>query len=261
MKLFIIMIIVGYFLISAYIYISQDSKIFNFVEISNQKPIKLKNVKHISLKISDSIVLDGVYKKASRQNAPLVIYFGGNSDDATRFLLYVEGLDGYDIVTFNYRGFVNSSGKPTQKALFSDALTIYDKFSKGKEVIITGRSLGTGVALYLASKRDCKGVVLITPYDSILSLARGKYPFLPISLLLRYKFESVKYIGSVKAPISVILVENDATIPRKNSDRLISKIKNLDFMEILSNTTHAEVLTHPQFEKTIQKILKRFYVK
>jgi len=258
MKFIIIGIIFVYFIVLSYIYLTQDEKIFNKNAIELLPTFKVANMEHISLHVGDNAILDGVYKHSKKQNAPLLIYFGGNADDATRILLHVEGLVDFDIVSFNYRGYLKSTGKPSEKYLFSDALSIYDKYSKDRKTIIIGRSLGTGVATYLASKREIKGLVLITPYNSIASIAQRKYPIFPINLLLRHKFNSVKYMLHVKAPVSIIEVDNDQVIPHYHLLKLKKVIPNLSLHVILKDTTHADVLTHNKFEKNLQSILGEF---
>ena len=259
MKILLLVVVFLYITVLAYFYFTQNSKIFNISEIPSNPPIVLKNAKKISLEVSDDAVLDGVYKKSNQKNLPTIIYFGGNSDDATRFLLYVKNINNFNIVTFNYRGYVQSTGKPSEKNLFSDALKIYDKFAKDSKIILIGRSLGSGVALYLASKREVSGVVLITPYDSIASLAKEKYPFLPIDLILKYKFESVKYVEKIASPISIIEVKGDRTIPNAHTLKLSKKIKNQGEFIVLENTTHGDVLNHPKFEESIKNIIKGIY--
>lgn len=258
MKFLILGLVFVYLCVVIYIYITQDAKVFQPNLIENREPVSLKNVENLSLEVQKNIVLDGVYKKANKENAPLLIYFGGNADDATRILLHVKNLKEFDIVSFNYRGYVRSEGKPSEKAIFSDALKIYDKFAKNKNAIVMGRSLGTGVATYLASKRPIKGVILITPYDSIASIGQKIYPYLPVYFLSKHKFESIKYILDVKAPVGLIEVVNDETIPKYHFDKLREKVPNLALHVELNNTTHAEVLTHPDFEKSIKDIIKSF---
>ena len=258
MKMILLVILFLYLSAWVYVYFTQDSKIFNYAQINKNPPVKLKDCEKVFLKVADGVLLQGLYKKSKQNDAPLIIYFGGNSDDATRFLLHVEGLKGFNILAFNYRGYVNSSGKPSEKNLFEDAIKIYDKFAKNSKVILIGRSLGSGVASYLASKREAEGLVLITPYDSIASLAREKYPYLPIDLLLKYKFESVKYISKINIPVAVIEVKGDTTVPNKNTQKLIKKIKNLALHVELENTTHADVLNHPDFEKIIKEAILKF---
>ncbi len=259
MKTVLLMALFLYLAVVAYVYFTQDSKIFNFAQIEKNPPIELQGAEKVSLKVAKGVILHGLYKKSKQNDAPLIIYFGGNSDDATRFLLHVEGLKGFNILTFNYRGYMNSGGKPSEKNLFKDAIKIYDEFAKNSKVILIGRSLGTGVAVYLASKREVRGLVLITPYDSIASLAREKYPYLPIDLLLKYKFNSIKYISKIKnTPVAVIEVKGDTTVPNINTQRLIKKIKNLALHVELKNTTHADVLNHPNFENSIEKAISKF---
>lgn len=258
MKFLILGLVFIYLCVVVYIYITQDEKVFQPNLIENREPISLKNVENLSFEVQKNIVLDGVYKKANKENAPLLIYFGGNADDATRILLHVKSLKEFDIVSFNYRGYVRSEGKPSEKEIFSDALKIYDKFAKNKNAIVMGRSLGTGVATYLASRRPIKGVILITPYDSIASIGQKIYPYLPVYFLSKHKFESIKYILHVKAPVGLIEVVNDETIPKYHFDKLREKVPNLALHVELNNTTHAEVLTHPDFEKSIKDIIKSF---
>jgi len=260
MKFLVFGFIAVYLGVVVYVYLTQDRQIFRAGLIEKQEPIDVKNAKRISFKVGEGVVLDGVYKTSEKEDAPLIIYFGGNADDATRILLHVKSLKEFDVLAFNYRGFVKSTGKPSQKAIFSDALKIYDKFSKNKKVILIGRSLGTGTATYVASKRDIIGLILITPYDSMVSIAQRKYPYLPVNMLLKHKFESVKYILHVKAPVGLIEVENDETISKYHFDKLKEKISNLALHVELKNTTHADVLTHPNFEKSIKEIIKDFDV-
>jgi len=250
MKLLIISLVIIYLFALLYIYTTQDSKVFNPNAIEKKEPIKLKNVKNISFEVEKGVVLDGVHKKTD--NSPLLLYFGGNADDATRIVLNVKD---YEIVAFNYRGFVNSGGKPSEKALFSDALKIFNKYGKNKEVIIMGRSLGTGIATYIASQKEVKGLILITPYDSIMSIGKKIYPYFPIETLSNHKFESVKYMLDVNAPVGLIEVKNDETIPKYHFDKLRQTIPNEVLHVELKDTTHAGVLKHPDFEKTIKRMI------
>ncbi len=261
MKILLFVVIFIYIGVVAYFYFIQDSKIFNASEIPSNPPFVLKNVKNISFKVADGVVLDGDFKKSDSKNTPTIIYFGGNSDDATRFLLHTKSLNSYNIVAFNYRGYLQSGGKPTEKNIFSDALKIYDKFAKNSKVILIGRSLGSGVAVYLASKREVLGVVLITPYDSVVSLVKEKYPYLPIDFILKYRFESIKCAKNINSPICIIEVKGDKTIPNSHTLELSKKIKNLSKFVVLENTTHADVLNHPKFEENLKNILKEIYAK
>lgn len=256
LKIFLVVVAL-YIAAMGYLYITQESQVFNAKAIEKEEHIEGANIEHITLNVG-SAILSGIYKKADIQDAPVVLYFGGNADDATRFVLHVSGITSYDVISFNYRGYVKSSGEPSEKALFEDALKIYDTYAKGKKVIVVGRSLGSGVASFVASQRSVAGLVLITPYDSIASMAKKKYPIFPIDILLKHKFESHHYIPLVRAKIAVIEVENDKVIPRFHLEKLLEKMPQAPLHVSLSDTTHGRVLEHPDFEQTMQTILGKF---
>lgn len=250
--------VVGLYLIAmGYLYFTQNDQLFPAKSIVKEAKVSGDAIESLTLRVKEDVVLDGVLRKDEEEGAGagLILYFGGNADDATRFVVYTKELQGYDVIAFNYRGYVGSSGTPSEEALFEDALKIYDTYAKGRKVVVIGRSLGTGVATYLASKRVVDGLVLLTPYDSILSLAKLKYPFFPIDLLLKNKFETVNYLPLVKAKIAIIEVENDVTIPRYHLEKLLEAMPSKPLHIILSNTTHGKILEHPAFTKELQTIL------
>lgn len=255
MKFIVLTIALFYMCAMGYVYFTQDSQIFNRDGIDAHEPFVLDGMENVSLHV-DGAVLDGVYRRSLRDDAPLILYFGGNADDATRILLRIPHIDDYDIASFNYRGYIKSTGTPSQKALFSDALSIYDTYAKERQTILIGRSLGTGVATYLASKRQVKGVILITPFDSLTSIAKKKYPFFPINLLLNHPFNSIDNVENIGAPIGLIEVADDAVVTKYHFERLKAKIPHIASHVTLQDTTHAQVLTHPDFEKTIDSMLK-----
>ncbi len=257
---FLIVFIFIYVAIHVYFYLIQDSKIFRPRYIQKRNFELPKDAKEVTLEVSKDVKLWGIYKKSKTNTDRIIIYFGGNSDDATEFLLHVKSIEDFDMVAFNYRGFVKSGGKPSEKALFEDALRIYDKFAKGKKTVVIGRSLGTGVASYLVSKREAKGLILITPYDSIENLSKRNYPYLFVSLILRHKFESLKYLKTVKIPVAIIEVVGDKTIPQRSLKNLKKEIKNLILHVKLSGTTHGDVLKYTDFDEIIKDAIKRLKI-
>lgn len=247
-----------YFLAVGYLYVTQDDQVFNAkLLVVKEQNIESETIKALSFDV-EGATLKGLYRSEGEQ-APLILYFGGNADDAREFVRVTRPLNGYNIMTLNYRGYVDSSGQPSEKALYADALAQYDAFGQGKDVIVVGRSLGTGIATYVASQRAVKGLVLITPYDSILSMAQQRYPYFPIDMLLKHPFEAVKYIQSVKAPISIFEVEKDATIPRFHLEKLMEKTPRPFLHVTFKGTTHGDVLEHPKLIQELQNTLGKIY--
>jgi len=154
-----------------------------------------------------------------------IIYCGGNAETVVHNA--EDFLSAFPSKTFyllNYRGYGGSSGNPTEKGIFSDVLFLFDKIhKKHKKIHAIGRSLGTGIVTYLASKRNIEKIILVSPYDSIRSIAQKRFLIYPIFLLLKDKYDSIVKIKDIKARAMILIAENDEVIPKKNSLRLINE--------------------------------------
>ncbi len=156
-----------------------------------------------------------------------IIYFGGNAE-AVIFSAepFLKNFPAYTIYLANYRGYGGSTGSPTELGLYSDALALYDRVQTSHESIsLMGRSLGSGVATFLASERDVSHLALITPYDSIQNVAQAHVPIYPVSLLIKDKYDSVKKTGRVSAPVLIVMAERDSIIPNSHSIKLSEAFK------------------------------------
>jgi len=157
--------------------------------------------------------------------AQALVYFGGNAEDvAMNFAPFAAALPRHALYLVNYRGYGGSTGSPSEPALFTDALAVYDYVrARHPDVAVVGRSLGSGVAVHLARERPVGRLVLVTPYDSIENVAAGHYRFLPVRLLLKDRFDSASRIADVRAKTLVVIAEHDEIIPRPRSDALVAK--------------------------------------
>jgi len=153
-------------------------------------------VEEIAFATADGPQVRGRLAPASRGGpAPLIVYYGGNAEDATGQAFEPWPAE-WALALVNYRGYGASEGRPSERALCADALVVLDALARRPDVdaariVLVGRSLGTGVATQVAGQRPVQGVVLISPYDSMVALARDHYPFLPVRWLLRHRFDSV----------------------------------------------------------------------
>ena len=133
--------VVGLYLIAmGYLYFTQNDQLFPAKLIEKEAKVSGDTIEPLTLRVKENVVLDGVLRKDEEEGAGLILYFGGNADDATRFVVYAKELQCYDIIAFNYRGYVGSTGTPSEEALFEDALKIYDTYAKGRKVVVIGRS-------------------------------------------------------------------------------------------------------------------------
>lgn len=182
--------------------------------------------------------------------AEAVIYFGGNAEDVSGSLPgLAAAFPAHALYLQHYRGYGGSSGKPTQAALFADALALFDLVhARHPKVIVVGRSLGSGVALHLASRRPAARLVLVTPYDSIAELAARQFPYFPVRWLLTDKFESWRDAPQVSVPTTIIAAEHDEVIPRASSELLMSRFgKGVAQYVVISQSGHNTISEHPDY--------------
>jgi pimeloyl-ACP methyl ester carboxylesterase len=154
-----------------------------------------------------------------------VLYFGGNAEDVSySFETLSAAFPDHAIYLMHYRGYGGSAGSPSEAALFADALALFDRaHAEHQQIVAVGRSLGSGVAVHLASVRPVARLVLVTPYDSLLDLAAQQFPYLSVRWLLRDKYESWRYAGRVTAPTLLVAAEHDEVIPRASTQALYGR--------------------------------------
>ena len=157
-----------------------------------------------------------------------LIYFGGNAEDVSQAIPDLsDAFPTHAIYSLHYPGYGGSPGSPSEQAIFTAALALFDSvYAEHKNVVVIGRSLGTAVALRVASSRPVERLVLVTPFDSLTDVAAQQFPYLPVRLLLRDRFESWRYAPHVTAPTKIIVAEQDELIPRASTDRLLTRFKD-----------------------------------
>jgi pimeloyl-ACP methyl ester carboxylesterase len=158
----------------------------------------------------------------SRPGAKALIYFGGNAEDvAGNIDLFADAFPNYTLYLVNYRGYGGSSGRPSETGLRADALAVYDHVrTRHADIVVMGRSLGSGVAVQLASERPVARLVLVTAYDSLVNVARAHVRWLPVGLLLKDRHDSAGRAREVKAPVLIVIAGEDEIIPRARSEAL-----------------------------------------
>ncbi len=213
------------------------------------------HVESISIE-SEGETLRILTRPADSANA--IILFGGNADDVSYYLgSFAAAFPEQNLFLVNYRGYGGSSGTPSETALYADAIAVYDHVhAKFPNVSVIGRSLGTGVAVRLASVRKVDRLILITPYDSIENVAKGHFPIFPVGLILRDKFDSASHVKHVTAKTLILIAENDRTIPRKDSDALAQKFPSDQvIVKIMAGQTHNSITSGIEYLILIREFL------
>ncbi len=187
-----------------------------------------------------------------------ILYFGGNGEDVSANLpSFSDAFPAHAIYLLHYRGYGGSTGSPTEKAIQSDALAVFDHVRRTHpNIAVVGRSLGSGVAIQVASKREVSRLVLVTPYNSLQELAMNQFPWFPVKWLLTDRFESWKHAGQITAPSLLIAAENDEVIPKQSSEQLFARFKpGTATFEVLPGTSHNTISDSPRYLPLLQSVL------
>lgn len=175
-----------------------------------------------------------------------VVIFHGNAGNTIRHAYLMERLRDAGVHSplhiLEYPGFGSRDGRPTERSLVQAALDGID--SLGKPATVVGQSLGTGVACAVASRRPelVKGLMLITPFDSMVSVARVHYPWAPISLLLLDRYSSSEALKNYHGPLSVILAEGDTVTTPAAAKKLYDNYSGPKKLWDFPGSGHNEVI-------------------
>ena len=179
-----------------------------------------------------------------------LIYFGGNAEDVSYSLPdLAAAFPDHAIYLLHYRGYGGSTGAPSEAAIIADALALFDKvYAEHKNIVVVGRSLGSGVAVQLASQRPAARLVLVTPYDSIAEIAARQFPYFPVRWLLQDKFESFKTAPKITVPTLIIAAEHDEVISRASTDALFNSFRaGVAEFKVVARTGHNTISDSPEY--------------
>ncbi len=189
----------------------------------------------------------------------VVLYFHGNRNNIERYAAYAEHFNRnqYEVWMMDYPGFGKSTGTLTEEIIYKDAARVYQmarsRFAKDS-IILYGKSLGSGVAAQLASIKDCKKLILETPYYSVVNLF-GHYAFIfPPRLISKYHFPTYRYLEKVDVPITILHGTSDGIIPFSQSVKLKNKFPGIQLVGI-KDGSHNDLSEFPAFQNSLDSIL------
>jgi uncharacterized protein len=238
----------------------QERMIF-FPRSLQSRPTPSANVEAVTIATADGVKLRGWLVKSGGAAMPLVVYFGGNAEEVSWMAETAGNFSGWSLLLVNYRGYGESEGSPGERELLADALAIYD-YAKSRadvnpeRIVAMGRSLGSGVAVHLAAERRLRGVILVSPYDSLVEVGRRHYPFLPMSLMLRHRFDSLARAPRVEAPLLCLVAADDRIIPASHSRALFEAWRGVKTWREIPGADHDSIAGEPDYWRAISDFLK-----
>lgn len=205
----------------------------------------------------DGVTLRGWVVNPGQPGA--LIYFGGNAESIEGMREeFAQWFPDHSSYLVAYRGFGASEGKPDERALFADALAVFDQVQarhRGAAVVVIGRSLGSGVASYLASRRPVARLALITPFDSLAAVAQAHYSWLPVRRLLKDRYESTRYLAQYHGPVLVLRAGRDEVIPSANTERLIASLATPPQVIEVPDADHNTIGGDPRFGEALREFV------
>ena len=237
-----------YFGLGLYLYFAQRSFIY-FPVTDTQMVSDTRLFKNDGHEIKVSVL------NKHRGNA--IIYFGGNAENveynsATFSTLFSE----HTVYLVKYRGYGGSTGTPTEEAIYSDALHIYDEIRHDYETVsLIGRSLGSAVATYVASKREIHKLVLITPFDSVERVAQSQFPIYPMSILLKDKHDSYSRAKHIQAQTLIVAAELDRVIKMPHTQRLLDGFSSKVKFHVIEGADHNNISSYPSYHGVLDEFL------
>lgn len=188
-----------------------------------------------------------------------ILYFGGNAEQVgANRADFARWFEGRAVYLLAYRGYGASDGAPSQDALFADALALYDDVHArhpGAPISVIGRSLGSGVAAYLAAHRPVARLALVTPYDSMVAVGLAHYPWLPVSLLSHERYESARWLHAYERPVLILQASDDRVVPRANTDRLGAALPTTPRVVTVPDSDHDSISASPVYADTLAEFL------
>ena len=213
------LVVIVYLLVTLGLFIYQRSLLYHPVENNYYGDKLTVEVKKIQIPTQDNIKLLAWYHKKDIKKYKTILYLHGNAGSLENRIHKINHFNDMDInfLLLAWRGFSGNEGKPTEQGLYLDARSavswLINEGVKEENIIIYGESLGTGVAAEIAQNKKFAGVILESPFTSMIAAAKSKYPIFPIKLLLKDKYESDKKIKNIKSPILIMHGEIDKIVP------------------------------------------------
>ena len=218
----------------------------------------------VSFETTDGVQLSGWFVPSESARG-VILFCHGNAGNISHRLDSIQIFHqlGLDVFIFDYRGYGQSEGKPTEQGTYKDAeaawrYLIEERQVKPNEVIIFGRSLGGAVASWLAQSHTPGGLILESTFTSLPDIAAGLYPYLPVRLLLRFEYNTAEYLGRVDCPVLIVHSRDDEIMPFNHGQRLFESAKEpKKFLEITGTHNNGFITSGKRYEDGLHTFISQ----
>ncbi len=255
----------GYLLVLGGVYVMQRSLIYPAGKtVPDAALAAAAGMRTITTRTADGLDLVHWYRPPADDSAPVLVVFHGNAGTiADRVPKLVELMKaGFGLLLSGYRGYGGNPGKPSEEAFSADARLVLDWLAgegvPPERTVLYGESLGTGVAVKMATERPAAAVILEAPYTSVAEVAQSRFWFLPARWLVLDKWDSLSRITRINAPLLVIHGLRDRTIPTRYGRRLFEAAVDPKELLLIENGAHNDLYDFPEVPAKVIDFVRRY---
>ena len=256
-------IIIVYCLIGLVIYYFQDKLLFHPEIVSRDSTYKFTApFRELNIPYSVNANMNIIqFTTADTPAKGVVLYFHGNKRNISRYADYAPNFTkhGYEVWMIDYPGYGKSTGVFSEQMLYDWGITFYTLARaryKPEQIILYGKSLGTGIAAYVATRHDSKRIILETPYYSLPSLLGEYAPVYPVGKMVQYKIPTWKYLQNIIAPVTIFHGTDDGVIRFRNCKRLKPYLKKEDEFITLEGGSHNDLSSFSLYQHKLDSLLR-----
>ena len=268
LKYIALIIVVLYFSGAVLLFIFQSRLIFYPGKLPDSYMFRTVPLREeVFLKTVDRETINGLFFPGENKSR-VILYFHGNAGDLSGWQFVAEDLlpSGLSVFVIDYRGYGKSTGTISEVGFRHDADAAYEFLVNQKKIqpdsiLIFGRSIGSGVAVDLASRKNSAGLVLESAYISLARLANEKIPFFFPSLYLRVRFDNLKKMNLLSVPVLFIHGTDDTLIPPAHTKMLFEKFNGKKKMLLVDNGQHNDLHSFPEYKNVISSTIPAFFFK
>ena len=237
-------VVLAYFLIILFVYFYQRNLLYHPSENNYLNDKITFNYEEIFIETDKNINLKSWFIKKDLNRFKTILIFHGNAGNLFNRVYKLNELNKLDvnILLISWRGFSGNKGKPTEKNLYHDAEEaikwLNNRGAISKNIILYGESLGTGVATELGTSNAFGGIILESPFTSIANAAKIYYPYLPVNIILKDRYDSIGKIKNITTPILIMHGKKDNIVPQKMGLELYEKANQPKFSYFPENDDH-----------------------
>lgn len=203
-------------------------------------------LKRVTLKTADGLALAARYEPPAQPGGRVVVLFHGNGEDLSQrvHIAYDLIAAGYGVLLAEYRGYGGNAGKPHEAGLYADGRAALEfAMRQTPRLVLHGYSLGSGVAVQLATEFAVEALILEAPFTCIADVGLTRFPYVPVRWLLRDRYDNLRKIGAVRAPVLIYGGDADDVIPPQQFARLFSAVRAPRRLAMIDGADHVDVWT------------------